>query len=204
MTGHPVFAALYDRMNGAAEREIFAPLRARLLADLPGVVLDVGAGTGANLPHFRAATRVHAVEPDPAMRTRLTAKLDQAAVPVDVTAAPAETLPFADAAVDAVVFTLVLCSVADQAKTLAEARRVLKPGGRLAVLEHVRNTGSHARWQRLATPLCIWLAGGCHPNRDTPTAIEQAGFTFEEREILDPLPKIVPTRPWLYATASVR
>lgn len=204
MRGHPIYASLYDRMSGAAERAVFAPLRARLLAGLSGTVIDVGAGTGANLPHFRAAGRVHAVEPDPAMRSRLTAKLDRARVPVEVTAASAEELPFDDAGVDAVVFTLVLCTVADQAKALAEARRVLRPGGRLAVLEHVRSTGGHARWQSLATPLYIWLAGGCHPNRDTAAAIERAGFTFEARELLELLPKTAPTRPWLYATASVR
>ncbi len=124
--GHPVFAALYDRLSGPLERAILAERRARLLADLDGQILDIGAGTGANLPHFRRASRVVTAEPDPAMRTRMAAKLAAARVPVELTGDAAESLRQADASFDAVVFTMVLCTVCDPGAALAEARRVLK------------------------------------------------------------------------------
>jgi len=201
MAGHRLFATWYDAINGPLERRVLAGHRERLLAGLPGTVLDIGAGTGANLPHFRAATRVFAIEPNAAMRDRLAAKLDRASVPVEVTDASAEALPFPDASVDAVVFTLVLCTVTDPDRALAEARRVLRPNGRLAVLEHVRGTGRLARWQDRVTPVWRLLGAGCRVNRDTGAAIERAGFTLDQLEFFDPMPRLVPTRPWLSATA---
>lgn len=202
MAGHRLFATVYDAITRQLERQALGERRTRLLADLTGTVLDVGAGTGANLPHFRAAGEVFAVEPDPAMRAKLVAKLGLATVPVHLVDAPAEKLPFEDASVDAVAFTLVLCSVADPAMALSEARRVLRPGGHLAVLEHVRGTGRLAGWQDRLTPVWTRLLGGCHPNRDTRATIEQAGFTVTEVEMFEPLPSLNPTRPWLHATAT--
>jgi ubiquinone/menaquinone biosynthesis C-methylase UbiE len=96
---------------------------------------------------------------------------------------------------------LVLCSVADLERALAQARRVLRPSGRLVVLEHVRGQGALARWQDRLTPLWSHLAGGCQLGRDTAAAIEQAGFIFEQRELSDPFPRWVPTRPLLRAVA---
>ena len=199
---HPLFAALYDRLTGPLERGVLGPHRASLLGELEGHVLEVGAGTGANLPHLRRVTRLMAAEPDAAMRKRLARKLAAAHVPVEVTDAAAESLPFPDATFDAVVFTCVLCTVADPEAAVAEARRVLKPAGRLIVLEHVRGTGRLARWQDRLTPLWSRLMAGCHPNRDTPATIEQAGFTLERIERFDPFPAWVPARPMLEAVAS--
>jgi SAM-dependent methyltransferase len=198
---HRLFAALYDRMTAALEEGMLAERRAGLLADLTGQVLDAGAGTGANLPHLRAASRVVAAEPDPAMRRRMAAKLADAPVPVELTGDAAEALQQPDASFDAVVFTQVLCTVADPDRALAEARRVLRPGGRLIILEHVRGNGNLARWQDRLTPLWSRLIPGCHLGRDTAAAIERAGFTIHEAELFDPFPRWVPARPMLQAIA---
>jgi ubiquinone/menaquinone biosynthesis C-methylase UbiE len=197
-----MWGRLYDWVNGPLERGILAPRRARLLPELTGVVLDVGAGTGANLPHFRSANRVIATEPSGSMRSRLSTRLTAAPCPVELLDAPAEVLPVDDASVDAVVFTCVLCSVDDVDRALAEARRALRPGGRLVVLEHVRGSGRLAQWQDRVTPVWSRVAGGCHPNRDIEPAIRRAGFEIEEAERFDPFPRWVPTRPMLQAVAS--
>jgi ubiquinone/menaquinone biosynthesis C-methylase UbiE len=200
--GHRIFAAMYDRMNGPAEREFLGPRRERLLGGLTGEVLDVGAGTGANLPYLRQASRVVAAEPDPAMRRRLAPKAAAAEAPVEVEDSPAESLRYPDASFDAVVCTLVLCTVTDPDRALSEARRVLRPGGRLIVLEHVRGDGRLARWQDRITPLWTRLAAGCHPGRDTRTAVERAGFTFVEVEEFQPMPGWMPVSQWLHGVAS--
>ncbi len=174
--GHPVFAALYDGLGGAAERGWMGRRRSRLLAGASGSVLEIGGGTGANLSHYRDAGRVVVAEPDPHMRGRLRRKIGQARLPVEVSEASAEDLPFADGSFDAVVSTLVLCTVPDQGKALREVRRVLKPGGRLLFIEHVRGEGSVAGMQDRVLPLWRRLFAGCHPNRDTLGSIRAAGF----------------------------
>lgn len=198
-----MWGRLYDCVNGPLERAILADRRARLLPSLEGTILDVGAGTGANLPYFRAATRVIATEPSAGMRNRLVPRLSGAPCPVELLGAPAEHLPHAEASFDAVVFTCVLCSVSDPDRALAEALRTLKPDGRLVVLEHVRGTGRLARWQDRITPIWSCVAGGCHPNRDIESAIGRAGFVIDEREEFDPFPRWVPTRPMLQAVATI-
>ena len=202
MRQHWIHAAVYDKMTGPLERAVLGERRACLLAPLAGRVLDVGSGTGVNLRHYQQASRVVAAEPDPAMRNRLAAKVVTARVPVEVTSDPAEALRYADASFDAVVFTLVLCTVTDPDRALAEARRVLRPSGRLIVLEHVRGSGSLARWQDRLTPLWSRLVPGCHLGRDTAAAIERAGFTIQEAELFDPFPRWVPARPMLQAIAT--
>jgi ubiquinone/menaquinone biosynthesis C-methylase UbiE len=174
--GHPIFAALYDGLGAAAERGWMGRRRLRLLAGAAGSVLEIGGGTGANLPHYRDAGRVVVSEPDPFMRGRLRRKLARARVPVEVSESGAEDLPFRDGSFDAVVSTLVLCSVPNQEKALAEVRRVLRPGGRLLFIEHVRGEGSVARVQDRVLPLWSRLFAGCHPNRDTLGSIQAAGF----------------------------
>ena len=174
--GHPIFAALYDGLGAAAERGWMGRRRSRLLAGAAGSVLEIGGGTGANLPHYRDAGRVVVSEPDPFMRGRLRRKLVRARVPVEVSESGAEDLPFRDGSFDAVVSTLVLCSVPNQEKALAEVRRVLRPGGRLLFIEHVCGEGSVARVQDRVLPLWSRLFAGCHPNRDTLGSIQAAGF----------------------------
>jgi ubiquinone/menaquinone biosynthesis C-methylase UbiE len=158
--GHPIFAALYDGLGAAAERGWMGRRRSRLLAGAAGSVLEIGGGTGANLPHYRDAGRVVVSEPDPFMRGRLRRKLVRARVPVEVSESGAEDLPFRDGSFDAVVSTLVLCSVPTQEKALAEVRRVLRPGGRLLFIEHVRGEGSVARVQDRVLPLWSRLLSG--------------------------------------------
>ena len=177
---HRVVAALYDRMTATAERTVLGPRRASLLGELTGRVLDVGAGTGANLPYYRSADEVVALEPDAAMRRRLVAKTPACPVPVTVDESGAGELPAADGTVDAVVFTLVLCTVPDPGRALAEARRVLRPGGWLVAIEHVLGSGRPAVWRHRLAPLWSRVAAGCRLDRDTVPAIRAAGFAIDE------------------------
>jgi ubiquinone/menaquinone biosynthesis C-methylase UbiE len=195
------FAAWYDRINAVAERRWAGACRVRLVAELAGEVLDLGAGTGANLPYFRAASKVAAVEPSAAMREQLAKKVGEAHVPVDVVAAAGEELPFPDSSFDAVVCTLVLCTVQDPARALSEVRRVLKPDGTLVFLEHIRGTGLAARAQDMITPLIRHFGAGCHPNRDTLANLADAGFTLQETDTFKPVPRFPLIAPFVAGTA---
>lgn len=160
--------------------------RSRLLSGARGEVLEIGGGTGANLPHYHDAQRVVIAEPDPFMRKKLWPKLTRTGIPVEVSDAGAQSLPFPDDSFDVVVSTLVLCTVPDQREALAEIRRVLRPGGRLLFLEHVRGPVGVARWQDRILPLWRRLFAGCHPNRDTLTSIQAAGFEVRNLERFHP------------------
>lgn len=199
---HPIAAATYDLLTRSVEQRWLGARRAALVADLEGDVLEIGGGTGANLPHYRKGARLVAIEPDPSMRRRLAAKVDQADVPVQVSEAFAEALPFPDEHFDAVVCTLVLCSVADPDQALAEVRRVLRPQGRLLFIEHVRDQGRAARWQDRLEPLWVWFAAGCHPNRDSRAAIERAGLSIAAMEVFRPQPSVPLVGPFIQGTAS--
>ena len=202
--GHPIFAALYERMGASMERRWMGGRRRRLLAGARGAVLEIGGGTGANLAHYRDIDRVTIAEPDPFMRNRIGPKLEEARVPDEVSAAGAEALPYPDGSFDTVVSTLVLCTVPDQEAALDEVRRVLRPGGRLLFIEHVRAAGSAARWQDRLEPLWRRLLGGCHPNRDTVTAIEEAGFEIETFESFYPPGPLSGLTPHVQGSATVR
>jgi ubiquinone/menaquinone biosynthesis C-methylase UbiE len=183
---HPIFARVYARVGHLMDAEI-GDHRRRLLAGLTGRVLEVGAGNGLNFPHYPATvTGVLAVEPEPYLRRQALAAARQAPVPIRVTDGTAEALPTPDATVDAVVASLVLCTVTDPQQALAETRRVLRPGGTLRFYEHVRATDPRlARWQdRLERPWG-WLVGGCHPNRDTVAAITAAGLQVVQLDRFD-------------------
>ena len=191
MADHRVFAALYDRMMAASEQAGLADRRRHLLAHARGDVLEIGVGTGANLPHYPATGigRVVVLEPDGAMRRRLLTRLAVAPVPVEVHEAGIDDATFADGSFDTVVATLVLCSVPDPAAALRRVHALLRPGGKLLFIEHVAGLGLLRRAQRVASPLWQRLLGGCHPDRDTVTAIRQAGFGIAECERLS-LPKM--------------
>ena len=198
--GHRWFAALYDRLTGPAERRLLSKIRPRIVGDVRGRVLEIGVGTGASLEYYPADAQVVGTEPDPFMLERARKRL--AALGrnnIELRQASAEELPFEDASFDHVVSTLVLCTVRDQARALAEARRVLKPGGTLRFIEHVRNDESRF-WgtvQELITPLWRWWGAGCHPNRRTQQAIEDAGFRLDWIDVI----RIGPGTPGIFGVA---
>jgi ubiquinone/menaquinone biosynthesis C-methylase UbiE len=181
-------------MMAGAEKSFMREVRRRIAGGAQGRVLEIGAGTGANFPYYtEAAVSVVAVEPDPFMARRARERARKARVPIDLRQAPAEVLPFGDETFDTVVATLVLCSVRDPVKALAEIRRVLRPGGQFRFYEHVRYEHPFgAFWQDIATPLWRWAGAGCHPNRDTGRAIREAGFVIQEMELTKPVPVIPP------------
>lgn len=184
---HPVFARVYERMASAFETKGASEHRAELLAELSGRVIEVGAGTGLNFSHYpQGVTAVVAVEPEPHLRLLAQAAARDAPVPVTVVDGDAEHLPSESSAFDAGIASLVLCSVPDQSRALAELARVIRPGGELRFYEHVLAT--NPRWatrQRRVAPIWRRLGGGCNPDRDTGTAIAAAGFETERsRELL--------------------
>jgi ubiquinone/menaquinone biosynthesis C-methylase UbiE len=187
VTGHPLFAWFYANLAPRQEERGTREHRDRLLASATGMVVEVGAGTGLNLPLYPAAvTQVLATEPDPHMFRRLEKALATASVPASLQKATADRIPVDDGWADTVVFCLVLCSVPDMTVALQETKRVLKPGGRILFYEHVRSSDRRlASWQdRLQIPWG-WFAGGCHPNRDAVGAIEAAGFALESIDRFD-------------------
>lgn len=174
-----LFAALYDTFSKGSEAAGMREERRLLLASAEGATLEIGAGTGLNLEHYpQSVTRLVVAEPDRHMRRRLIRRVDMLDRKAEVIDAFADRIPFPDATFDSVVVTLVLCSVADQEKALAEIARVLKPNGRLFFIEHVRSDDSKlARSQDRITPL--YKLAGCNPNRETLAAIEASALRVE-------------------------
>lgn len=179
---HPLFARMYHRMSPMAEAKGGLEHRQELLAGVAGRVIEIGAGNGLNFAHYPAeVTEVVAVEPEAYLRDRAREAAAGAAVPIAVVEGTAEALPADDASFDAAVFSLVLCSVRDPAGALAQARRVLKPGGELRFYEHVRaETPRFAAFQRRLDAVWPVFGGGCHTARDTEKAVTEAGFDIEQ------------------------
>lgn len=173
-----LFALAYDRQLAKAEEAGLRALRLRLLASARGDVLEIGGGTGANLPCYGPAVRSLTVtEPEPAMLRRLERRVREQRPAAQVLRAPAEDLPFGDGSFDTVVSTLVLCGVSDQPRALRELRRVLRPGGRLLFIEHVRSADpATARLQDRMNWLNR-LVVCCDCNRPTLDTIRRSGFT---------------------------
>ena len=200
-----LFSTIYDPFMRRTERACLADWRAELLAEAAGEVLEIGAGTGANVPFYGSAvTRLVLTEPDPHMRLRLSRRVADGHVPrTEVSAGEAGLLPFDAASFDTVVSTLVLCSVPDPARSLADVRRLLRPGGRLLFLEHVAADDRPDRlaWQRRLEPAWLLVSGNCHLTRRTGEAIRTAGFEIE-RETRDSMRKALPfLRPSLRGVA---
>jgi len=178
-----LFAAMYNWLIAGSEEAGLRARRAQLLASATGRVLEVGAGTGANLPFFAADVDLTVAEPEEPMARRLAKKLSEQRPKTAIVHAPAEQLPFADAQFDVVVSTLVLCTVPDQQRALRELRRVLKPGGRLLFIEHVRSDDPKvARWQDRLNGFSRATACGCNCNRATLDAIRAGGFAIASVE----------------------
>lgn len=166
------FAGYIDHIARHHKRAAFADI------DTAGTVVEIGAGTGANLAHLPAGTRVVAVEPNRAMHDRLRRRCDDAGVDVTVVADGAESIPLPDASVDEVISSLVLCTVPDPERALAEIRRVLRPGGRFRFVEHVAapRRGVRRAMQRAIRRPWGWLFEGCRPDRHTLDTVRAAGF----------------------------
>lgn len=200
-----LFAAMYDRGLKGTEEAGLREMRRATLAEASGRTIDIGAGTGANLGLYpTAVSELVLSEPDPHMAAKLRPKLAASGITAEVVDAPAESLPFEDSSFDTAVFTLVLCTVPDPAAALAEAARILKPGGRLLFVEHVRSDEPGlARWQdRLESPW-RFLADGCHCNRDTVAMIEASPLKVEHVDH-DRLPKAPPlVQPLVRGTARI-
>ncbi|MBX3098996.1 MAG: methyltransferase domain-containing protein [Salinibacterium sp.] len=182
-----VFRAGFLRLSPTMDARGGDSHRAHLLDAVDGVVVEVGAGTGATFRHYGpAVTTVHAVEPDAQLRAIAEAAAQDAGASITVSDGTAEHLPVASGSCDWVVCSLVLCTVPDQQAALAEFARVLKPGGRIAFYEHVRSEGrALGLIEDLLTPAWSTIAGGCHLNRDTLTAIRSAGFAIDEVDRFD-------------------
>lgn len=187
------FTAFYDRAMKSTEEAGMREKRREVLSEAAGRTIDIGAGTGLNLELFPpGVSELVLAEPDPHMLKKLREKLSASGREASVIQSPAEKLPFPDGSFDTAVFTLVLCTVPDPAAALAEAARLLRPGGKLLFLEHVRSEDPGlARWQdRLEGPW-HFLGDGCHCNRDTVATIEASPFEIENVEKGE-LPKAPP------------
>jgi ubiquinone/menaquinone biosynthesis C-methylase UbiE len=197
-----LYALTYDRSMARMEEAGFRELRERSIGQAKGDVLEIGGGTGSNLPYYGSAvTSLTMTEPEPPMLKRLEKKVRERGSTAKVVRAPAEDLPFEDDSFDTVVSTLVLCGVQDQPRALREVRRVLRPGGRLVFIEHVRSDDPKlARTQDRMNGLNRFLVG-CECNRATLDAIRKEGFEVDdvEQRTLDEVPKFV--RPAIVGTA---
>jgi ubiquinone/menaquinone biosynthesis C-methylase UbiE len=200
-----VFAAIYDRVLAGSEAAGLRDRREALLAQVHGRVVEIGGGTGANVALYPdSVAELVITEPEEPMARRLESRLrGRPALPARVVRAPAESLPFDDESFDFAVSTLVLCTVVDQPRALAELRRVLKPGGKLLFLEHVRAEDPRlARWQDRFHPLWLRVGHGCHCNRPTEDGLRAAGFTVDSIDH-DRIPKAIPiVKPMIAGVAA--
>ena len=179
--------ALYDLGMAPFQRMGLRQFRGRLVRHAAGNVLEIGVGTGLNFEHYEAASHVTGLDPDLSLlekaKERIAGFLPAERARFEVIEGDAQALPFGDESFDTVVATLVLCTVPDPEKSLREAKRVLKTGGRLMLIEHVRMPSRAASaLQDLLTPMWKHIAGGCHLNRDPEPTIRELGFTIEREE----------------------
>ncbi len=181
MKGVLQIAALYDSFIEPLNRLGLSRLRRRLVGQVAGDVLEIGVGTGLNLRYYGPEARVTGIDMEPALLRAAEPRARERGYRLQL--ADAQALPFPDASFDNVVSTLVFCSLPKPALALEEARRVLRPGGKLIQLEHTR---SGKRWLDLLldliAPVWLKLSGGCHVNRDTPTLLERSGWRLERHD----------------------
>lgn len=197
----PRFARFYARITDAMDRQGLAALRAELLADVAGEVVEIGCGNGRNFGHYPAAvTSVAAIEPEPHLRELARTAASAAPVPVAVSSGRGEAIPLAARAADVAVLCLVLCAMPAPQQTLAEIHRVLRPGGRLVFLEHTLAAGRALRAAQRLADATVWplLYGGCRTARDPLGSIRAAGFSVEHHRYLH-----YPERPTVPASPHV-
>jgi ubiquinone/menaquinone biosynthesis C-methylase UbiE len=201
-------AKTYDYMLRDAEQKCLKDWRNGLLQDLAGDVLEIGSGTGANLAHYPSTIhRLVLTEPNRMMRYKLGLKIaEYPQLPIQVADCAAEHLFYPDNSFDAVVCTLLLCSVKYPQRALYEIHRVLRPSGKLIFIEHVAafNRPERLKWQKRFEPLWKTVQCGCHLTRDTENDILNAGFEFQTitRESIRGVPAIA--RPGIRGIAIKR
>ena len=193
-------AVFFDLMDGYMHRK-YSALKARLFADLPPEVVELGAGAGANFRYFRPGTKVHAIEPNRHMHAKLAARARRHDVRLTIHAHGAEALALPDASADAVVASLVLCTIADPRAAVRAVLRVLKPGGRFVCIEHVAAPRpSVTGWiQRAVHRPWLWFFEGCHTHRETGALLESAGFSSVTIRPLTLRTVFIPVRPQIAA-----
>lgn len=191
-------------LEGVFERTLGAQKR-RLFIDLPDEVVELGSGPGSNMRYLRAGTRLTAVEPNPAMHDLLRASAAEHGVGLTLLAHGAEGIPLPDASTDAVICTLVLCTVSDPTAALAEVHRILRPGGQFLFIEHVAadptTHPSLARAQRILRRPWRWAFEGCELHRDTASLITEAGFDSTDIHSGTARPAILPVAPMVWGRA---
>jgi ubiquinone/menaquinone biosynthesis C-methylase UbiE len=173
--------------------EAVANQKRALFGELRGTVLEIGPGSGVNLQYYSTDIRWIGIEPNPFNHPNIQMAADRAGIEIELRSLDDDRLQADDNSIDAVVSTLVLCTVPDQTATLLEILRVLKPGGRFAFIEHVAAPRDSLlrKAQRMIRPAWKWIADGCCPDRETASSIEAAGFSSVEIESFRaPLPRI--------------
>jgi SAM-dependent methyltransferase len=200
----PVNAAGLRALDGVFDRTLGRQKR-RLFAQLPDDVVELGSGVGANMRYLRAGTRLTAIEPNPAMHDSLRKAAATAGVELTLVPSGAEDIPLPDASTDAVICTLVLCTVADPDAVLSEVHRLLRPGGRFLFVEHVAaDPSTHrtlAALQRLVQRPWRWLFEGCDVRRDTATRVRSTGFSSVDLHEGMASPPVLPVAPMVWGTA---
>jgi ubiquinone/menaquinone biosynthesis C-methylase UbiE len=201
---NPLFPYVYRFGQPVFDRLFYHRYRRAALSNATGRLLMLGLGPGTDLNFLPAAvTSVAAVEPAAPFRRMASRLADRHGIAVDIVEGTGESIPFPDNSFDSVHIGLVLCSVDDVAATLGEIRRVLAPGGRLVVLEHVRGDGATGRFQDLVAKPWSWLAAGCEPNRRTLDAIAAAGFDTTALRTIPRTPVPFPCKPHLQGFATL-
>ncbi|MEE9324759.1 MAG: class I SAM-dependent methyltransferase [Dehalococcoidia bacterium] len=184
--GNRLFAALYDPLSASGEKKVLGRHRPFMAGQAKGRVMEIGIGTGANLPYYPKDINLVAIEPNPHMLRRARTKAKKLGISVAFLESGTEELPFPDQSFDTVVSSLVFCSVTEPVRAMQEVYRVLAPGGEYRFLEHVRAySRMWARFQDLAVPVSKLFFAGCHPNRDTVKTMADAGLEVVELKPFD-------------------
>ncbi|WP_458413332.1 class I SAM-dependent methyltransferase [Schinkia sp. CFF1] len=177
------FAKYYDKAMAPLEKKYIMEWRKKLLDQATGKVLEIGGGTGINFPLYKKCEEVTTIEPNPLMIEKALIRQQQASVPIQIIKNKAEHLPFPNCHFDTIVITLVLCSVDNMEQVIQECKRVLKPGGKLLVLEHIKMEQPFlAGLQDVLTPVWKHIADGCHLNRNPEVIIKECGFEIISSE----------------------